>query len=538
MTFGRNEVFTGREEDLLAIAKALVYGEESGLGIVQAAGGMGGIGKTELAVEFCYRYGRFFEGVHWIQARAETRGEAGEAEIAAEVAACGARMGLAPWPQDTPEQVERTLLEWGRGGRRLAVLDNLEDPELLGKWRPRLGGLRVLVTSRRTDWPKGMGVETYPLGLLKREESLELLRKLAPRLREVSDEPLGEIGKQLGDLPLALELAGRYLDERPGLGVEGFLKELEEKGALEHTALKDWVQKGHTRHEADLAATFLVSWRELEGEAGRTARRIFYTAGYCAANAPIPREVLAKAVGEEEGEAGQAFDRGLRRLSELGLLGRGEEGATVHPLLGEFGRLMGADEAKETLEGLAEALADLMYDANESGLPAKGKGLRPHLEAAALEVEAAGLVEAGRLWNSLGYHLDMTAEYKVARGYYEHALRIVEQIHGTEHPNVATLANNLGSVLKELGDLEGAKEHYERALRIDEKVYGPEHPKVATFVNNLGSVLQDLGNLEGARQQIERALRILEKFLPEGHPRIGDARRNLKAVIRMMNDSP
>jgi hypothetical protein len=230
MTFERNEVFTGREDDLLAIANALVYVEGSGLGIVQAAGGMGGIGKTELAVEFCYRYGRFFEGVHWIQARAETREEAGEAEIAAEIAACGARMGLEPWPRGTPEQVERTLREWRRGGRRLAVLDNLEDPELLGKWRPRLGGVRVLVTSRRTDWPRGMGVETYRLGLLKREESLELLRKLAARLREVSDEELGEIGERLGDLPLALELCGRYLYDRPGLGVEGFLKELEEKG--------------------------------------------------------------------------------------------------------------------------------------------------------------------------------------------------------------------------------------------------------------------------------------------------------------------
>ncbi|MCI0712964.1 MAG: DUF4062 domain-containing protein [Chloroflexi bacterium] len=68
MTHSRNPSFVGREDDLKDIAKVLLHGDGGAVGIVAAAAvGIGGLGKTQLAVEFCYRYGRFFQGVHWLQ---------------------------------------------------------------------------------------------------------------------------------------------------------------------------------------------------------------------------------------------------------------------------------------------------------------------------------------------------------------------------------------------------------------------------------------------------------------------------------------
>ncbi|MDX9832926.1 MAG: hypothetical protein RBU35_21835, partial [Anaerolineae bacterium] len=120
LPFGRNALFTGREADLEALARATL-GEDAGSTLVsQAVQGMGGVGKTQLAVEFAYRYGRWFDGVHWANAREP-------AGIAAEIAACGERMGLRPWPAEQPEQVAATLAAWRDGGPRLVVLDNLED---------------------------------------------------------------------------------------------------------------------------------------------------------------------------------------------------------------------------------------------------------------------------------------------------------------------------------------------------------------------------------------------------------------------------
>jgi hypothetical protein len=88
MLFGTNENFTGREEPLRTLARALLphqsTNHQSTL-ITQAVQGMGGIGKTQLAIAFAHRYGRFFHGVHWINA-AQPEG------IESEIAQCGQKM--------------------------------------------------------------------------------------------------------------------------------------------------------------------------------------------------------------------------------------------------------------------------------------------------------------------------------------------------------------------------------------------------------------------------------------------------------------
>jgi hypothetical protein len=92
----------------------------------------------------------------------------------------------------------------------LLVFDNCEEEALLDAWRPPSGGCRVLVTSRRSRWSPTLGVTALPLDLLPRPDSIELLRRYRPDL--ASDDPgLDAIAEELGDLPLALHLAGSYL---------------------------------------------------------------------------------------------------------------------------------------------------------------------------------------------------------------------------------------------------------------------------------------------------------------------------------------
>ncbi|NLF11525.1 MAG: hypothetical protein GX597_07035, partial [Anaerolineaceae bacterium] len=214
LPFGRNALFTGREGALEALARATL-GEDAGSTLVsQAVQGMGGVGKTQLAVEFAYRYGRWFDGVHWLNAREP-------AGIAAEIAACGERMGLQPWPAEQPEQVAATLAAWRDGGPRLVVLDNLEDVGAAREWLRRLrqeSGARLLLTARRGDWPPDLGLAPLPLEVFSAEESLAFLRRYLPAER-ASDGELGALAERLGRLPLALELAGRYLAGHRQLGV-------------------------------------------------------------------------------------------------------------------------------------------------------------------------------------------------------------------------------------------------------------------------------------------------------------------------------
>ncbi len=166
MPFSHNPLFVGRQEDLRTLARQLKAGETSAVGPVEiaAATGLGGIGKTQLAAEFVHRYGRSFDGgVFWMSF-------ADPAAVPAEVAACGTSLDLHPSYDDLPLDQQVRLVEevWMRAIPRLLVFDNCEEESLLDRWRPRTGGARVLLTSRRQRWDRSLGVESVQISTLPR----------------------------------------------------------------------------------------------------------------------------------------------------------------------------------------------------------------------------------------------------------------------------------------------------------------------------------------------------------------------------------
>jgi Domain of unknown function (DUF4062) len=151
MPFRPNPLFVGRGEELRQVAATLRGGDTTvALGQVVASTGLGGLGKTQLAVELVHRYGRFFAGsVFWLSfASAE--------EIALQVAAFtgSGAVGLEADVDRRPvdERVKLVMGAWQSAVPRLLVFDNCEEESLLEAWRPTSGGCRVLVTSRRSHW--------------------------------------------------------------------------------------------------------------------------------------------------------------------------------------------------------------------------------------------------------------------------------------------------------------------------------------------------------------------------------------------------
>jgi hypothetical protein len=155
---------------------------------------------------------------------------------------------------------------WQAPLARLLVFDNCEKPELLRRWRPTVGGCRVLVTSRRGGWDPGLGVWPLPLGTLPRPKSVELLRGFRPDLGE--DPALDEIAAELGDLPLALHLAGSFLAcyrhasaGRPAK----YLEQLRHGDLLDHPSLQGrGSEASPTDHERHVARTFALSYERLD----------------------------------------------------------------------------------------------------------------------------------------------------------------------------------------------------------------------------------------------------------------------------------
>jgi hypothetical protein len=196
----------GREEALRRVRDQLTHGRRTAIGQVAAFQGLGGLGKTQLAVEYAYRYRDVYpQGVIWLNADQDL--DAQLIKISDE----------ARWIAPESEHKDKLAVAQQRlrtSSNCLIIFDNLEDPQVIAAYHPEpQAEPHILVTSRTEQ----LGLTPIPLDPLDEALSLQLL------LQEAGREPVGEaewraaqdIASALGGLPLALELAGAYLRHRP-----------------------------------------------------------------------------------------------------------------------------------------------------------------------------------------------------------------------------------------------------------------------------------------------------------------------------------
>jgi hypothetical protein len=228
--YPKSTLFVGRDA-LLAQLGGLLVGQGPR---VIALHGPGGVGKTQFASEVAHAYREHFTGgVFWLgMEQAET--------IGSQVAACAGPGGLELYgwqAMDGPTREAAVRAAWHDNAPRLLIFDNLEDPALL-RWCPTSGGARVLITSRRGVWGAATGVYTVVLPMLARADSMQLL--LLPRARQRATTPdtlladpaiqsdADAICEMVGDLPLALALAGGYLESAPSVKLGSYRARLQQ----------------------------------------------------------------------------------------------------------------------------------------------------------------------------------------------------------------------------------------------------------------------------------------------------------------------
>ncbi|HKR50481.1 MAG TPA: BTAD domain-containing putative transcriptional regulator, partial [Pseudonocardiaceae bacterium] len=201
----RNPGFVGRDATLVQLRERLHQG-----GTVVALHGMGGVGKTQLAIEYAYRYGSDYDVVWCVSA-----GEIGL--IGEQYATLAAELDLRPPHADTAGAVGALRSYLRSHSRWLVVLDNAESPRELRNWLPAGPG-HTLITSRHPRWDElAAGVE---VDVLSRPESVKLIHVSRPGVAETD---AGRLAQALGDLPLALTQAAGFLAET-GMPVERYLR--------------------------------------------------------------------------------------------------------------------------------------------------------------------------------------------------------------------------------------------------------------------------------------------------------------------------
>ena len=200
----RNGNFSGRDAVLGRLYDDLRAGSVAAVVPKSAVHGLGGVGKTQLALEYGHRFAADYDVIWWIAAEQPS-------SVVAALADLARRLGV-------PDSIDQTELAAGaldllRGQERwLLIYDNAESPTTLASLLPSAGGGHVLVTSRWSAW--AAQASSLPLDVLARQESIAFLHRRAGAIDDTADDQAwSQLADMVGDLPLALEEAAAYLEE-------------------------------------------------------------------------------------------------------------------------------------------------------------------------------------------------------------------------------------------------------------------------------------------------------------------------------------
>jgi tetratricopeptide (TPR) repeat protein len=553
--------FTGRVDALDQLRAILSEGGKRAAITQQHLGraavqGLGGIGKTTLAIEYAHRFRDLYDGVWWCSA--ETR-----AGLLTNLSALGAELGSAPKESHNIEEAAHAALRRLAEQRQnwLLVYDNVTTPNMIADLLPSTG-VRVLITSRFSDWAGW--ADEVSLDVMTGDEAIEFLQKRTGRVDEAGARRLAEA---VGYLPLALDHAASYCRHTQTGFSDYATKAISVLAMVPHGA----------SYPRSVGATFDLAIAAAAEQCEPAADLM----DYLAQGAPerIPLVLLDGAADDERRRA-----NALITLSEVSLLRsdplpNGTPAVTVHRLVHAIAR------ERAERNGTAKSARE-RYITRMSTIYPKGAHLNlaswqlcsqltPHLPAlywvepgarvdnaqSAELLERAGLYFLGReaypgaeilfravlayretalgtnhsdtatAINNLAYLLQLRGDRAVARSLFERALIIRENTLGREHPDTALILDNLVHLaLYSEADVAGAEPLAERALAIKEKALGPEDLGIAMSLHNLASVRKARGDLLGARLLYERTLSIQEKALGSTHPFVAAVLNNLAAL--------
>ncbi|BBD58560.1 NB-ARC domain-containing protein [Nostoc sp. HK-01] len=552
--------FVGREGKLKRLYQQLQRNDEV---VIASVEGMGGVGKTELAIQYSLLHLQLQSypgGICWLQGRTE--------DIGLQITQFARTdLGL-PIPDDLelPERVRWCWQHW-REGNTLIVLDDVTNyGEIKPYLPPQPSQFKVIITTRlKLDLAGSLFLE-----VLQESDALLLLNQLIgeDKVKQESAK-VQELCQRLGYLPLALQLVGRYVKKRK-INLAEMLRRLEEKGLAHPSLVVDENDPTWTLDvKRGVAAAFELSWSELSEPAQELGCLLSLFA-----LAPIPWNLVESAAKEKDVEA---LEDTRVELENLHLI-QGEDSYQLHQLIREFFRgkqnnLAVADEQKYNYCASMVEVAQAIPQTTTLQDITKFTPVIPHLAEVAtfyqnwlsdedLIVPFLGLVQfyegqgayaqalpwgeqcvsvakerlgeqhpdvAGS-YNNLAYLYKSQGRYSEAEPLYQKALQLKQQLLGEAHPSVATSYNNLATLYDSQGRYSEAEPLYQKALQLRQQLLGEQHPDVTQSYNNLAYLYQSQGRYSEAEPLYQKALQLRQQLLGEQHPSVASSYNNLAGL--------
>lgn len=534
--YGRNAYFTGRDELLMTLRERLASPRDS-LPAIQALTGIGGIGKTQIALEYVYRYRQEYQTVLW--ARADT-----PENLAADGLRLAGGLDLPVRNNAEPEIVLTALKRWlQQHPDWLLILDNVTDLRLVSAFLPAQYYGHVLLTTRVQD--PNPAIPSLPVPGLEVEDGARLLlsrARLAPPSLAENGEPstqyqqAGEIVHLLDGLPLALDQAGAYIEEM-GESLEQYLRLYQDQ----RMKLLSFRGQDDSSHPASVSATFTLVFEQVEQLHTPAADLLRLCAFLHPAAIPETLLIVETPSGKQPGPLLSIFDRAelnlaLEVLLLFSLVKRdpGNRSLSVHRLVQAV--IKDAMEEQEQRLWAERALVLVRRAWPERGMAGwqRCQDYLPHALLCADLIARLDLrsEDALSLLNEVGAYLSEHALYQEAERLLLQALALSESLHGMDDPVTASVLQDLGWLEHRRNQYASAEEHYLRSLAIRERALGPEDPRTARILYLLGLLYLNLSKQEQAEPLLRRALSIQEPQLGAEHPQVADTLNVLGMLAR------
>ncbi|MET8181192.1 FxSxx-COOH system tetratricopeptide repeat protein [Streptomyces sp. NPDC005336] len=499
----RNLVFTGREDLLERLERDLSDGPTAVL--PHALHGMGGVGKSQLALEYVYRHASRYDVVWWIPAERPT-------QIAQALVELAQRLRL-PVTGEAITAVPAVLEALRTGnpyGNWLLVFDNAESPESVQEFFPSSpeGGPSgsILVTSRNPQW----NTLAHPLevDVFERSESIQLLQRRNPDLPDGEADQLAEV---LGDLPLAVEQASAWRAET-GMPAAEYLRLFEEKRAELMSVSPP------TQYEQTVATAWNVSLDHLASK-NPAALQLLQICAYFASE-PVARSLFSGAAVEPIApDLDRALTdplrlgRAIREINRYSLakIDHRNNSIQMHRLVQAVLIARMTEEQRERMRRGAHMLlaANAPRDPRDPEHWGRFADLYPHVVVS--EAVESDSRNARQMIINIAQYLYFWGDHEAARDFGQQTYDIWKEKHGEGDQHTLLLCRDLWYVLWRMGRYAEAAELSERMLA-EVRELGSDAEE--ELLSTLGQVAADRraqgdfrGSLEIAEEVYERAVR-------------------------------
>lgn len=495
----RNGNFTDRLGTIEAVRQVLQPGRSSESLTACALHGMGGVGKTQAAIEFAYRFGSRYSIIWWIRAEHS-------ASIADHLMWLARELGIS----EVVEQSQILFELWRElrnRGRWLLVFDNVESRQILDRFWPSTGTGSILLTSRNVAWG-GLG-KSIMVDVFEPADAITFLRK---RGKTTEESAAGVVAEKLGYLPLALEQAGAYVDETQTSlkAYTGLL--VANRQQLLALGQPNW-------YSGTVATTWTVSISRACEEQPQARDLLGLFA--CLAPDDIPRrlvhehaEVLSESLRSVASDPIQ-YDRLLASLIEFSLVSADPHRIVIHRLIQLIVRdqLTPAEQVSYYSDAVKLLAAAFPKDSTDVATwPTCGR-LLPHVS---VSTESLGTLlpeysgDVGVVLQAAGRYLHMRGDYTDARIFLERALEARKQPNGADRIAEAETLSSLGRVYYRLADLEDAQRVTERAIALYREVSSSGAVPVGQNLIYLSRILRERGDPAAGERVAREALKILD----------------------------